>query len=66
MQWFGGGGVGDVVGASSWSRSASAPATGTERGAEGDKLAPKCRGFPWSTVCELFPQLFISSKTPSC
>lgn len=44
---------------------ASAPAAGTERGAEGDKLTPKCRGFPWSTVCELFPQLFMSSKTPS-
>lgn len=60
VQWFGGGGGGDVLGASSWSCSASAPAAGTERGAEGDKLAPKCRGFPWSTVC--FPDCLYSLK----
>lgn len=60
VQWFGGGGGGDVLGASSWSRSASAPAAGTEHGAEGDKLAPKCRGFPWSTVC--FPDCLYPLK----
>lgn len=46
VQWFGGGGVGDVLGVSSWSRSASAPATGTERGAEGGQARPKVSGVP--------------------